>query len=389
MSKSRRDFLRVAAGAGGALGLGIVPDLDQAPAVNVAVNQPESPRRVAPKRILILGGTSFIGPRQVEYALSRGHTITLFNRGRTNPALFPSVEKLRGDRATGDLESLKGRTWDAVIDNSATNPAWVRDSAQLLKGAAGQYLFISTRSVYSDTSRIPMTADAPVFTPENTTVAPGRPMPYGLSKALAEKEARTAFGNRATVVRPGLIIGPGDDTDRFTYWPVRIDRGGEVLAPGDPTDPVQIIDSRDLSEWVVRLVEQGTTGTFNGVGPKNGRSMAELLYGIRAVTDANTEVIFTWVSADFLAEHRVRPYSDLPVWQPPRNGREGFARFDITPEIRTGLTFRPLAVTVKETLDWFRTLAPARQAQLKAGLTPEREKEVLALWHRRTTGGAP
>jgi 2'-hydroxyisoflavone reductase len=214
-------------------------------------------------------------------------------------------------------------------------------------------------------------------------------MPYGLSKALAEKEARTAFGDRATVVRPGLIIGPGDDTDRFTYWPVRIDRGGEVLAPGDPTDPVQIIDSRDLSEWVVRLVEQGTTGTFNGVGPKNGRSMAELLYGIRAVTDANTEVIFTWVSADFLAEHRVRPYSDLPVWQPPRNGREGFARFDITPEIRTGLTFRPLAVTVKETLDWFRTLAPARQAVLKAGLTPEREKEVLALWHRRTTGGAP
>lgn len=383
MATSRRDFLRTAATASGALGLGILPDVANAGAI-----EPASPATRAmagaPKKILILGGTSFIGPRQVEYALARGHTITLFNRGRTNPQLFPTVEKLHGDRATGDLASLKGRTWDAVIDNSATNPTWVHDSAQLLKGAAGQYVFISTRSVYFDTSRIPMTSDAPVFTRENTPVAEGRPLPYGLSKALAEKEARAAFGDRATIVRPGLIIGPGDDTDRFSYWPVRIDRGGEVLAAGDPTDPVQIIDARDLSEWVVRLVEQGTIGTFNGVGPKGGRSMAELLYGIRAVTDANTEVKFTWVGTDFLLEQKVRPYSDLPVWQPPRNGREGFARFDITPEIRSGLTFRPLGVTARETLDWFRTLPAARQAELKAGMTLEREKELLALWHERT-----
>lgn len=383
MATSRRDFLRTAATASGALGLGILPDVAVAGTRELA--SPATPTATsAPKKILILGGTSFIGPRQVEYALARGHTITLFNRGRTNPQLFPTVEKLRGDRATGDLASLKGRTWDAVIDNSATNPKWVQDSAQLLKGSAGQYVFISTRSVYYDTSRIPMTSDAPVFTRENTPVAEGRPLPYGLSKALAEKEARAAFGDRATIVRPGLIIGPGDDTDRFSYWPVRIDRGGEVLAAGDPTDPVQIIDARDLSEWVVRLVEQGTTGTFNGVGPKGGRSMAELLYGIRAVTDANTEVKFIWVGTDFLLEQKVRPYSDLPVWQPPRNGREGFARFDITPEIKSGLTFRPLAVTARETLDWFRTLPPARQAELKAGMTAEREKELLALWHQRT-----
>ena len=382
MSTSRRDFLRTAATASGALSLGILPDVANAASREAGERAPRR-QPVAPKKILILGGTSFIGPRQVEYALERGHTITLFNRGRTNPQLFPTVEKLIGDRATGNLASLKGRTWDAVIDNSATDPKWVHDSAQALKGSAGQYLFISTRSVYFDTSRIPMTSDAPVFTRENTPVAAGRPLPYGLSKALAEKEARAAFGDRTTIVRPGLIIGPGDDTDRFSYWPVRIDRGGEVLAAGDPTDPVQIIDQRDLSEWVVRLVEQGTTGTFNGVGPKGGRSMAELLYGIRAVTDANVEVKFTWPGTDFLLEQRVRPYTDLPVWQPPRNGREGFARFDLTPEIRSGLTFRPLAVTAKDTLDWFKSLPPARQGQLKAGMTAEREKELLALWHQR------
>jgi 2'-hydroxyisoflavone reductase len=382
MTTTRRDFLRTAATASGALGLGILPEAAIA-ASRTEAAPTRAARSIAPKKILILGGTSFIGPRQVEYALARGHTITLFNRGRTNPQLFPNVEKLHGDRATSDLAALKGRTWDAVIDNSATNPQWVKDSAQLLKGSAGQYVFISTRSVYYDTSRIPMTADAQVFTRENTTVAEGRPLPYGLSKALAEKEARSAFGDRTTIVRPGLIIGPGDDTDRFSYWPVRIDRGGEVLAAGDPTDPVQIIDARDLSEWVVRLVEQGTTGTFNGVGPKGGRSMAELLYGIRAVTDANVEVKFVWPGTDFLLEQKVRPYSDLPVWQPPRNGREGFARFDISPEIRSGLTFRPLAVTARETLDWFKTLPAARQAELKAGMTAEREKELIAIWRAR------
>ena len=384
MTTTRRDFLRTAATASGALGLGILPDVaGAAPAREAGAASNSHRATTAPKKILILGGTSFIGPRQVEYALERGHTITLFNRGRTNTHLFPNVEKLQGDRATGDLASLKGRTWDAVIDNSATNPQWVKDSAQLLKGSTGQYVFISTRSVYYDTSRIPMTADAPLFTRENTPVAEGRPLPYGLSKALAEQEARAAFGSRTTIVRPGLIIGPGDDTDRFSYWPVRIDRGGEVLAAGDPTDPVQIIDARDLSEWVVRLVEQGTMGTFNGVGPKGGRSMAELLYGIRAVTDANVEVKFIWPGTDFLLAQRVRPYSDLPVWQPPRDGREGFARFDLTPEIRSGLTFRPLAVTARETLDWFRTLPAARQAELKAGMTLEREKELIALWRAR------
>ena len=328
--------------------------------------------------ILILGGTGFIGPHQVRYALERGHRLTLFNRGRTNPGLFPQVRHLQGDRAVGQLDALRGGRWDVVIDNSATDPEWVRATAQLLRDATSQYIFISTRSVYADTSRVPMTAAAPVFTYESAGVKPGDRLPYGLSKALAEAAAREALPDRTTIVRPGLIIGPGDDTDRFTYWPVRIERGGEVLAPGDGSDPVQIIDARDLSEWVVRLAEQRAYGVFNAVGPRVPRPFDELLYGIRAVTTAETR--FTWVDTDFLRERGVRPYSDLPVWMPARDGREGFARFDITPEVERGLTFRPLADTVRDSLAFFHALPEARQAQLKAGLAPAREQALLAEW---------
>jgi 2'-hydroxyisoflavone reductase len=332
-------------------------------------------------RILILGGTSFIGPHQVRYALDRGHTVTLFNRGRTNTHLFPDVEKLIGDR-NGDLEALKGRAWDVVIDNSASNHEWVRLSARLLKGSVERYFYVSSRSAYSDTSRIPMTADAPTFTYETAGVEPGAErLPYGLRKALSEREAQRAFPGRATIFRPGLIIGPGDETDRFTYWPVRIHRGGEVLAPGDPSDPVQIIDARDLSEWMIRVAEDGHTGVFNGVGPATPRPMAELLYGIRGVTTAETT--FTWISADFLFGIGIRPYSHMPVWMPPRDGREGFARFDLSNEVAHGLTFRPLAVTARETLDYHFSRSPERQAELRAGISAEREAEVLAAWHAR------
>jgi 2'-hydroxyisoflavone reductase len=377
MSSSRRDFLRTAAVTSGAFGLGLVPSplraVAEASTAPVVGN-----RRAAKLRILILGGTSFIGPHQVQYALDRGHTVTLFNRGQTNPQLFPTVEKLHGDR-NGDLKSLEGRTWDVVIDNSATDPKWVTLSASLLQKSVKRYVFVSTRSVYQDTSRVPMTIDAPVFTYENTKVEAGKPLPYGLSKALAEKEAQKYFPGRALIVRPSLIVGPGDLTDRFTYWPVRIERGGEVLAPGDGTDPIQIIDARDLSEWIVRLCEQETTGVYNGLGPKYGRSMAELLHGIKAVTTSDAQ--FTWVSDyDFLAANKVRGYAEMPVWQPARNGREGFARFDITRELALGLTFRPLAVTAKDTLDYYHAQSPERQEKLRAGISPEREAEVLALW---------
>jgi 2'-hydroxyisoflavone reductase len=332
-------------------------------------------------RILILGGTGFIGPFQVRYALERGHTVTLFNRGRTNADMFPEVETLIGDR-NGQLEALRGRNWDVVIDNSRSNPDWVRMSAEFLKDSVDRYFYVSSRSAYADTSRVPMTADAPAFTYETAGVPrDSERLPYGLAKALSERAAQRIFAGRTNVVRPGLIIGPGDETDRFTYWLVRIDRGGEVLAPGDPSDPIQIIDVRDFTEWMIRMAETGHTGVFNGVGPATPRPLAELLYGIRAVTTAETT--FTWVNYDFLTDIGIRPYSDMPVWMPPTAGRQGFARFDLRPEVEAGLTFRPLAVTAQDTLEYHFSRPPERQAELRAGISAEREAEVLAAWQAR------
>lgn len=372
MPTSRRDFLIASAMAGGAVGLGIFP--------NSAAATPR-PRRTRALRILILGGTGFIGPHQVAYALERGHTVTLFNRGRTNTHLFPEVEKLKGDR-NGDLDALKGHTWDVVIDNSTRRPDWVRLSAELLRDSVDRYFYVSSRSAYSDTSRIPMTADAPLHSFESTGISPdAERFPYGLAKVLSEQEAQRVFSGRTTVFRPGLIIGPGDETDRFTYWPVRIHKGGEVLAPGDRSDPIQIIDVRDFCEWMIRMAEDGHTGVFNVVGPANPRPLAQLLYGIRAVTTAETE--FTWVDAEFLATMRVRPYAEMPVWRPPTEGFEGFARFDLTPEVERGLTFRSLAETTRNTLEYHFSRSPERQERLRAGISLEREAEVLAAWHSR------
>lgn len=375
---TRRDFLKVSALAGGALGLGVTPgSLSATPLVTTTRTMQPNPSRKL--KILILGGTGFIGPHMVRYALDRGHEITLFNRGRSNTDLFPDLENLIGDR-NGDLESLSGRRWDICMDNNASNIEWVKYSTEFLKDAVPLYFYVSSRSAYSDLSSIPMHAGAPTFTYETAGVEPGAErLPYGLQKALCERQVQGVFPGTSTVFRPGLIIGPGDRTDRFTYWPVRINRGGEVLAPGDPSDPIQIIDVRDLTEWMVRMAENGTTGVYNGVGPAIPRPIEQLLYGIRAVTTAETT--FTWVPADFLAEHEVRPYSHMPVWMPPRPGREGFARFDLTPEVEAGLTYRPLAVTAKETLDYHFSRPADLQDPLRAGLPAEREVEVLAAWH--------
>jgi 2'-hydroxyisoflavone reductase len=386
----RREFLRTSAVAGGALALGVAGGPGRlaasAPAPSPQPIAPDRPRRAI--RLLILGGTGFIGPWQVRYAQARGHEVTIFNRGQSAPGMFPGVEELIGDRAVGQLDALRGRRWDAVIDNSASlssAPDWVRDAAGLLRDAADQYLFISTRSVYRDLSAVPATVDAPVLTRENSNWQEGRPYSYGLAKALAEGEARAAFGERTTIVRPGLIVGPGDDTDRFTYWPVRIERGGEVLAPGDPeNDRVQVIDVRDLCEWAVRLCEEHTYGTFMGIGPENGRSMAEFLYGIAAATTA--PLTWTWVPREFLAEHRMRAYQEMPVWRPPTPGFEGFARFDLTREVAAGLTYRSLADTTLATLEFHHSRDAERKATLQAGTTLEREAEVLAAWHRSRMG---
>lgn len=374
---NRRDFLVRSLSALGAAAL-------LKPESLLAARSPYS-YAPAPKKILILGGTGFVGPHQVRHALKRGHTVTIFNRGQSAPGMFgKDVEELKGDRAN-NLEALKGRKWDAVIDESASlssAPDWVKLSSELLKDSTDQYLFISTRSVYLDTAKVPMNADAPVLTRENSPIPEGRPLTYGHAKAYAEKDAHAAMPGRVTIVRPGLIVGPEDDTDRFTYWPVRIARGGEVLVPGDGTDHVQIIDVRDLVEFNVKLVEDKTYGVFNGVGPQMGRPFKEFVELIKK--GVGGDATFTWVDAEFLRANGAAPYGrELPVFQVMKGRTAGFARFDIAPEIKAGLKFRGMDVTARETLAWFRTLPPERQTAIKTGFSAQREQELLALWKAR------
>ena len=370
---TRRSFLGMSAGVGGAAGFAILRPSTMHAWLNV-------PQTDAPLRILILGGTRFLGVAQVQYALARGHTVTLFNRGRTNTHLFPEVEKLRGDR-NDDLTALQGREWDVVIDNSASVPRWVEQSAGLLRNSANQYIYVSSLSVIADNSIIGSDETTAVKQLDDPTVEQVTGGRYGGMKALCEQRAQEAFGDRAMVVRPGLIVGPMDNTDRFTYWPIRIDRGGEVMAPGNPTHHVQIIDVRDLASWMVRMGEDNASGVYNASGPASPMSMAEMLYGIRAATSAN--VSFTWVNADFLEQHEVRPWSHMPTWRPPREGMQGFSRVNCSKAIAAGLTFRPLAETASDTITWFKTLPAERQSEMGAGLSAEREVEVLAAWQAR------
>jgi len=371
----RRDFLKTSALVAGALGLGATPRTGPAAESRTGATQ-DAPARAL--RILILGGTGFIGPHQVKYALERGHTLTLFNRGRTAPGMFPNVETLRGDRAAGDLDELRGREWDVVIDNSSSNPQWTRDSAQLLKDRVDQYVFISTQSTYASRAEIGIDETAPVGRPD---LPKEQWSGYGPNKALCEEESERAFPGRATIVRPSLIVGPGDTTDRWTYWVVRTHRGGLVAVPGTPQDPMQFIDARDVSEWVIRLCENGTAGIFNAVGPGSPLSSAEMFYGIRAVT--SSPVAFTWIDAGFLEEMGIRPWSDMPAWFPPRGSTAGFARMSNARAIAAGLTFRPLAVTAAETLAWFLAEPAERQADLRSGMNPGREERLLAAWRVR------
>jgi 2'-hydroxyisoflavone reductase len=259
----------------------------------------------------------------------------------------------------------------------------VRDSARLLKDAVDRYLFTSTRSVYSDFSQIGMTAlTGPLYEVDPAAVDRGDRLDYGRNKVLCEYETRDAFGERALIVRPGLIVGPGDNTDRFTYWPVRIDRGGEVLAPGDGSDGCMFIDVRDLAEWYVHMLEEGTTGIYNALTPKGGLPFDQLLYGIKAIT--SVDVTFTWVDADFCLANEVNPYGEMPLWFPARGNRAGFARFDLSRELAVGLRYRPLAVTARDTLAFHYSRPAERQATLRGrALKPDHEARVLAAWHAR------
>lgn len=340
---------------------------------------------MAAKTMLILGGTGFIGPNTVKYAVARGHRVTILTRGRSQTKVA-DVERLIGDR-DNDLSALAKRKWDVVLDNNARDYRWVDRSLKALKDSTGHYLFVSSISAYKTDSMgyqfkdrvLPkpiIDEDSERFTPP-ATWKEGDTAPYGLTKALSENLCHAVFPGRTTVVRPGLIVGPTDPTDRFTYWPVRIDEGGEVLAPGNPNHAAQVIDQRDLTEWIVRLAENGTMGNFNATGPTGRMSIAEMLYGIRATTA--TPVSFTWVPESFLEEQKVAPWSDMPAWSPG----EALMYVNVSRAVAAGLTFRPLADTVQDTLEWDKARPAAERAKRAAGMTRARERDVLAAWHQR------
>ncbi|QSX75049.1 SDR family oxidoreductase [Lysobacter arenosi] len=344
-------------------------------------------RAAKPLNILILGGTGFTGPFQVNYALARGHKVTLFNRGkRPSPEWPGEVEQLFGDRNTGDLKSLQGRKWDVCIDNPTSLPFWVRDAGNVLKGNVGHYLFISTISVYADGSKPGITEDAPLAVYEGKDAMAETQESlradiehlYGPLKALSEAEAHKQFGERVTIVRPGYIVGPRDETDRFTYWPHRVAQGGEMLVPGDGSDPVQIIDGRDLGEWMIRLAEAGTLGTFNAVGPAKPLSTTAMLKGCERVT--GKKPTYTHVSPEFLEEQKV----ELPIWVPSKSGPyAGYGAVSNARAIGAGLTYRPFDTTVTDLLAWFRSQPAERQATLRAGITREQEATLLKAWRAK------
>jgi len=388
MSTDRRTFLKLSAVASGALALSNTRNaLGALPPRADPRNTDATGRAAAPLNMLILGGTGFTGPEQVNYALARGHKVTLFNRNKTRPDMFKGkVDQLIGDLGA-DASALKGKKFDVVLDNPTTFPFWVRNAAQYLEGNVGHYIFISTLSVYPDNSKPGADeSDGTTPMPEGvdpyTIVREHAGQYYGALKTFSEQEVAKHYAKAFTIVRSGLIVGPLDRSDRFTYWPARIDRGGEVLAPGTPNDPSQIIDSRDLAEFMIRLAEGKVLGTYNAMGPAKPTTMAEVLYGIKAVTTAGAS--FTWVPNDFLTAQGVRGWRHMPIWLPPEGRTAGFLSRSNAKAVAAGLTFRPLAVTAKDTLDWHKTRPEAEQkATLEgaiAGIPPAKEAEVLAAW---------
>ena len=323
----------------------------------------------------MIGGTGFLGPALVEAAIATGHDVTLFNRGRTDPDLFPGVERLRGERPH-DVRALAGRRWDAAIDVPGTLPRQVRASAAQLAGMVKHYTLVSTISVYADLSR-PVDEDSPLATLADETAADRDRWSddlgphYGALKVISERIVQELFHDRFLVVRPGLIVGPRDPTGRFTYWPHRIARGGDVLAPGDPARRVQFIDARDLGAWIVRLAEERVSGTYNATGPEPPVTMEELLDACRDATGSGAS--FVWVDDGFLLAEGVGEWMELPLWAP---SAPGIFSADVSRALAAGLTFRPLAETVRAALEEA-ALVPG------IGLAREREESLLAKWRVR------
>lgn len=326
-------------------------------------------------KLLILGGTGFLGRHLVQAALDRHHTVTLFHRGYTHPELFPQVEHLHGDREH-DLQVLHERRWETVIDSNGQLPRHVRESATMLANSTSHYTFISTTSVYADYTVAPIDEGSPIAHLEDPESSELTPETYGARKALCEHYAEQAMPGRVLVIRPGLIVGPHDPTDRFTYWPHRIAQGGEVLAPGDPEQPVQFIDGRDLAEWTIAMIEARQVGVYNAKGPADPLPLRQFLEQCR--DGSGGDATLTWVSEPFLLEHEVVPYVQLPLWVP--STLIGFPRVDCRKAIAAGLHFRPLHETIQDTLTWNATRPT--DGPLRAGLTAQHEQQLLREWHQ-------
>jgi 2'-hydroxyisoflavone reductase len=336
------------------------------------------------QKILVLGGTNFIGPHIVRAALARGHTVTLFNRGKTHAELFPELEKLHGDR-DGHLEALANRKWDAVVDPSGFVPRIVKMSAELLAPNVGQYVFISTITVYERLSVVGDDESAPLRTIADPTDEDSKTH-YGELKALCEQAAEKAMPGRVANLRPGLIVGPGDPTGRFSHWPARLAAGGEVIGPGDGTTPVQWIDGRDLAAWIVKVIEDRTTGTFNAFGPEKRTTIKEVLDACNAA--GGNKATITWVDAKFLEKQGVHGWSDLPMWLDNTDPDAlGFGTRKNERAFAKGLACRPCGDTAKDTLAWLASLPDDERAKVgDSGIKRDRELEVLAAWKARKTG---
>ena len=344
-------------------------------------NGREKPHR--PLRILILGGTKFIGVHITELALQHGHAVTLFNRGKTNTDLFPDLEHLKGDR-DGQIDALKGRKWDAVIDDSGYVPRHVRLSAELLAPNVQRYLFVSTISVYASFAK-PNTEDSPVGKIADESIEKVGDETYGPLKALCEQAAMTALPGRVAVVRPGLIVGPRDPTDRFTYWPARAARGGEILAPDAPSDRIQFIDARDLAAFALKLVEDQTVGTFNAASPPGMFTIGDLISSSISAADTlvkpNPPPHAEWVPEAFLKTQEIQPWADMPVWFGESGEYAGASSTSVARALHAGLANRPIQQTVNDTLAWHLQRPAEERAKLSAGVSAEREQKVLSAWH--------
>lgn len=330
--------------------------------------------------ILIIGGTIFLGRHIVESALSKGHTLTIFHRGKHNPHLFPNVEKLHGDRRT-NVSALRGRTWDAVIDTCGYIQQDIRTVGAMLRDATEHYTYVSSISVYNDMAPQPIAEESPVGIVENPDTEEITGETYGPLKALCERTAEEYFPGKTCVVRPGLIVGPDDFTNRFAYWPRRIARGGNVLAPGDPTQPVQFIDVRDLAEWIVLMAERRQTGIFNATGPEQTLTMGQFLETCR--TTLNPEARSVWVDDSFLLERNVAPFTELPLWVPADSA--GIHMVDCSRAIDAGLRFRPTEDIIRDTYLWDKANAEIAARSPHQPLASGREEELLREWEQRTS----